>query len=173
MSKRISDGIRDTSGFLKHGHTYQAHPIACAASLAVQKVVNNENLLKNSLVQGEYLRSLLEERLLSPNSPVAPFVFDIRGSGAWWAIEFDFDIHSLEKPQVDLKGRTFGDLIQAKCMDNGLVIMGFHGGSNVEGTKGDHAMFSPAYNVTKELTEEIADIFVKSAEDVVKSILVQ
>ena len=103
---------------------------------------------------------------------MAPFVFDIRGSGAWWAIEFDFDTPSPEKPQVDLKGRTFGDLIQSKCMENGLVIMGFHGGSNVEGTKGDHAMFSPAYNVTKELTEEIADIFVKSAEEIVESILV-
>ncbi|KAK7685829.1 hypothetical protein QCA50_011175 [Cerrena zonata] len=172
MSKRISDGIRDTAGYLKHGHTYQAHPIACAASLAVQRVVNNENLLKNSLVQGEYLHSLLKKRLLSPNSPVAPFVFDIRGSGAWWGIEFDFDTPSPEKPQFDLKGKTFGDLIQTKCMDNGLVIMGFHGGANVEGTRGDHAMFSPAYNVTKELIEKIVDIFVESAEDVVKSILV-
>ncbi|CAL1713974.1 unnamed protein product [Somion occarium] len=172
MSKRVADGIRDQAGFMKHGHTYQAHPIACAASLAVQNVVTSENLLENARTQGAYLSSLLSSRLRSPTSPLAPFVFDVRGSGAWWAVEFDFDTPSPDKPSVDFKGGNFGTLVQAKCLDNGLVIMGFHGGANVEGTKGDHTMFSPAYNVTKEQVEEIVDRFVKSAEEVLSKALV-
>ena len=29
MSKKIADGIRDASGFWKHGHTYQVRPFVC------------------------------------------------------------------------------------------------------------------------------------------------
>jgi adenosylmethionine-8-amino-7-oxononanoate aminotransferase len=98
MSKKVVDGIRDKGGFWKHGHTYQvryspkvppnfssrgsqAHPIACAASLAVQKVIKADGLLERCRVRGEYLHSLLEERLLGPNSITAPTTFDIRGGG--------------------------------------------------------------------------------------------
>ena len=44
--------------------------------------------------------------------------------------------------------------------------MAFHGGANLEGTKGDHIMFSPAYNVTKEQIQKIVEIFIESAEEV-------
>ena len=98
MSKKVVDGIRDKGGFWKHGHTYQvcysprvlsdffsrgsqAHPIACAASLAVQKVIKADGLLELCRVRGEYLHSLLKERLLGPNSITAPTTFDIRGGG--------------------------------------------------------------------------------------------
>ena len=46
------------------------------------------------------------------------------------------------------------------------IIMGFTGGANIEGTKGNHNMLSPAYNVTKEEVEKIVDVFVKSIEEV-------
>jgi len=117
--------------------------LACAASLAVQDVLQKENLLENNRKQGAYLFSLLKERLLSPNSPVAPYVFDIRGGGLWYAVEF-------EVPPEKMKGQKFAMVVQARCIDNGLVIMGFTGGANLEGTKGDHCMLSPAYNVTRE-----------------------
>ncbi|KAH8077869.1 pyridoxal phosphate-dependent transferase [Cristinia sonorae] len=172
MSQRIADGIRDSAGFWKHGHTYQAHPIATAASLAVQKVIVSENLLANIQTQGAHLGKLLNDRLLSPNSPLAPFVFDIRGSGGWWAVEFDFDTPSSSKPAVDLKGGAFAIQVQQRCLEKGLVIMGFHGGSNVEGTNGDHVMFSPAYNVSKEEIDKIVDLFIEGAEEVFGEIVV-
>jgi adenosylmethionine-8-amino-7-oxononanoate aminotransferase len=56
MTEKIADGIRDGAGFWKHGHTYQAHPLACAASLAVQKVIMRDNLLEKCREQGAYLR---------------------------------------------------------------------------------------------------------------------
>lgn len=180
MSQKISDGIRDKNGFWKHGHTYQvflifsrkgysltwkkAHPIACAASLAVQKVIAQENLLSNCQRQGERLSRLLKERLYSPNCFAAPFVFDIRGGGLFWGIEFDF--YCLEASAYDFKGKQFGGLVQAKAMTNNLVIIGMSGGANVEGTKGDHCILSPAYNVTEEEVDLIVNIFVDSVEEV-------
>ena len=41
-SGRIVDAIRDGSGAFQHGHTYLAHPLACAAALEVQRVIDDE-----------------------------------------------------------------------------------------------------------------------------------
>jgi E3 ubiquitin-protein ligase TRIP12 len=153
--------------------------MACAASLAVQSVIRKENLLENNLKQGAYLLSLLKSRLLSPNSPAAPHVFDIRGGGLWFGIEFVV-------PAEKFATQKFAMVVQARCLDNGLIIMGLTGGAAVDGKSGDHCMLSPAYNVTREEVcnfnllcylaevgmydqiEKIVDIFVQSVEDVVK-----
>lgn len=99
-----------------------------------------------------------------PNAPAAPFVFDIRGSGGFWAIEFDFETSNYE-----FKGNAFAMLVQARAMDNGLIVMGMTGGANLEGSKGDHIILSPAYNVTKEEVETIANIFIRSVEEVLEA----
>ncbi|KAI0686676.1 hypothetical protein BC835DRAFT_1287769 [Cytidiella melzeri] len=167
ISKKISDGIRDSSGILKHGHTYQAHPLACAASLAVQKVIAQENLLENSRVQGAYLATLLREKLLGPNCVAAPYTFDIRGAGCWWGIEFDFDSPNARK--VDFKGQPFAIAVQQRALDKGLIIMGMAGTASLDGSKGDAILLAPAYNITKEQVEYIVDVFVDTVEEVLRS----
>lgn len=132
----------------------------------MQNVIIEENLLENARVQGDYLGSLLRKRLQSPNSPAAPFVFDVRGGGAWWGVEFDFT--GPKASRIDFKGGHFGSLAQARCLEKGLIIMGLTGGANIEGTAGDHLMLSPAYNITREQVEKIVDLFVESIEDVLK-----
>ncbi|HWP11339.1 MAG TPA: aspartate aminotransferase family protein, partial [Ramlibacter sp.] len=37
--QKIVDAMSQGSGFFQHGHTYLGHPVACAAALAVQKVI--------------------------------------------------------------------------------------------------------------------------------------
>src|SRR6185312_12269189 len=39
VAGRIYDAFVAGSGFFQHGHTYLAHPVACAAALAVQRVL--------------------------------------------------------------------------------------------------------------------------------------
>jgi len=112
-----------------------------------------------------YVASLLRERLQGANSPAKPYVFDIRGGGLFWGIEFDLDTDEA-KNAVDLKGESFAMLVQALALEKGLVIMGFAGGSNLEGNKGSHVLLSPAYNVTKNEVEKIVDILVESIEEV-------
>ncbi|KAJ3996321.1 hypothetical protein F5050DRAFT_1571693 [Lentinula boryana] len=167
MSKTVAEGIRGKSGIWKHGHTYQANPLVCAASVAVQEVIASENLLENCRVQGAYLFQLLHERLRGPNALAAPYVFDIRGGGLFWGIEFDFE--SPEAARVEMKGQKFAMTVQARALENGLIIMAFTGGSNLEGTKGDHTLLAPAYNVTKAEIEKIVDVFVDTVEEPIRS----
>ena len=56
-SKDIYDAIENGSGFFQHGHTYLAHPTACAAALAVVKKLTS-GLVKSVPAKGEYLHSL-------------------------------------------------------------------------------------------------------------------
>lgn len=165
MSQIISVGIRDNSGLWNHGHTYQAHPIACAASLAVQKVIIEENLLESARIQGEKFGTRLREAMLASNSRAQPFVFDVRGAGCFWAVEFDFDTPEA-KATFDFKGKQFGPLLQAQCMKNDLIILAFGGGGNLEGTRGDHAIFAPPYNITDAEIDKIVEIFSKSVDEV-------
>lgn len=150
---------------------FQAHPLACAASLAVQKVIAAENLLENARIQGAHLASLIRERLQSPNALAAPFAFDVRGGGAWWGVEFDFT--GPEAVRLNFKGTAFATAVQARCLEKGLIIMGLTGGANVAGTAGDHLMLSPAYNITKAEVEKVVDIFVDSIEEILKESTIQ
>lgn len=178
MSKRVADGIRDKNGYWKHGHTYmvysdhvfhrlsikcdlydQAHPLSCAAAIAVQKVIAAENLLENGRQTGEYLARLLGERLQSPGALAQPFVFDVRGGGSFWAVEFD-------SRRLDLKGEHLAMVVQARCLAKGLIVMGMTGGANMKGSEGDLIIFAPAYNISREEVERVVEIFVFSLEEV-------
>ncbi|OBT59883.1 hypothetical protein VE03_10747 [Pseudogymnoascus sp. 23342-1-I1] len=76
VSKKVIEVIqRGTGGFI-HGQTYQAHPVACAAALAVQRIIRRDNLLSNVHEQGLYLLEQLQEKLGSHL-----YVGDIRGKG--------------------------------------------------------------------------------------------
>ncbi|KAG1831365.1 hypothetical protein EV424DRAFT_1525835 [Suillus variegatus] len=167
ISPKVAKGIRGSSGLLKHGHTYQANPLACAASLAVQKVIIEEDLLVQCRKNGVHMIALLKDRLQSPNALAAPYTFDVRGAGAFFGIEFDFS--SLEARRIDMKDQQFSMAVQARCLENGLIAMGMVGGSSLDGSKGDHLMLGPAYNATTEEIEKIVDIFVKSIEEPIRS----
>ena len=102
-----------------------------------------------------------------------PYTFDVRGGGGFWAVEFDFSSDKNNKFFVDFKGQSFAMLVQARALENGLIVMGMVGGANLEGTKGDHIILAPAYNVTKEEIEKIVDIFVNSVEEILREFGVQ
>jgi E3 ubiquitin-protein ligase TRIP12 len=106
----------------------------------------------------------LRERLQGPNAVAAPVTYDIRGGGLFWGVEFDFDGDST--PKYDFKGGQFAMMLQALVLEKGLVIMGFTGGANLQGTKGNHILLSPAYNVTKEEIDKIVDILVSGVEEI-------
>ena len=61
--QRVVDAIAKGSGFFQHGHTYLGHPVACAAALAVQKVIQRDGLLARVRRQGARLRERLDAAL--------------------------------------------------------------------------------------------------------------
>src|SRR3546814_10975170 len=62
-SRRIYDAIVAGSGFFQHGHTYMGHATACAAALAVQQVIELDQLLATVLARGVQLRAVLRAAL--------------------------------------------------------------------------------------------------------------
>ncbi len=138
VGRRVIDGFRAGSGRFMHGQTYQAHPVACAAALAVQKVIREDNLLANIQIQGERLASGLTERLGNHRH-----VGDIRGRGLFQAIELVSD--RAGKTPFDPKLKLH-DRIKRAAFDRGLAI--YPMGGTVDGTHGDHICIAPPYNVT-------------------------
>lgn len=139
--------------------------MACAASLAVQRVIREENLLPRVVQNGELMEQLLHQGLQAEGAMAKPFTFDIRGRGAFWGVEFDFSGH---EEILDFKMETFAMLVQARCLKNGLIAIGMNGGANLDGSKGDHLILGPAYNATTEEIEKIVEIFVKSVDEILR-----
>ncbi|MGY4486643.1 adenosylmethionine-8-amino-7-oxononanoate aminotransferase [Bradyrhizobium sp. LM3.2] len=111
-SGKIIDTIRAGSGAFQHGHTYLAHPLACAAALEVQNVIREDGLLERVKERGKQLEQRLTERFGNHRH-----VGDIRGRGLFWAIEL----------VADRAGRTSFDpalklnqKIKAEAFANGL-----------------------------------------------------
>ncbi|POR39234.1 Putative aminotransferase, partial [Tolypocladium paradoxum] len=50
--ERVIDVLRRGSGAFNNGHTYQAHPLSCAAALAVQRVVRRDGLVAQCAAKG-------------------------------------------------------------------------------------------------------------------------
>ncbi|KAH9000071.1 hypothetical protein EDB92DRAFT_2051252 [Lactarius akahatsu] len=163
VSKQVADVITKNGGHWKHGHSFMAHPMSCAGAVAVQKVIAGENLLANGRQTGEYLGQLLRERLLSPNSLARPFTFDVRGGGSFWAVEFDFS-GTEERRET----KEFAMDVQARCLENGVIVMGMPAGANVEEREGGHIIFAPAYNITVKEVERVVEVFVLSVEWIVR-----
>lgn len=70
------------------GTTFGGNHLACAASLAVLEVMENENLIQNAKAMGNYLKDQLES---------IPQVKEVKGRGLMLGAEFDFEIADLRK----------------------------------------------------------------------------
>jgi adenosylmethionine-8-amino-7-oxononanoate aminotransferase len=135
IASHVLAAIRDGSGSFKHGHTYVAHPIACAAALEVQRVIIEEGLLARVQDMGLRLRQGLEARLGQH-----AHVGDIRGRGLFQAIELVADRDSKmpfdPASQVNLR-------IRDAAMQAGMAC--YPGGGIVDGVNGDHVLLAPSY----------------------------
>ncbi len=151
---RVIAAIRDGSGGFMHGHTYQAHPLACAAALAVQEVIAEENLLANVAAMGTLLEAGLTERLGNHRH-----VGDIRGRGLFWAVELVEDRASKAVFDPALK---LNERVKREAYARGLGC--YPMGGTIDGRHGDHVILAPPYNVTEAETTMILDRFSAAME---------
>ena len=102
LHDKIFKAIADGSGAFQHSHTYTGHPLACAAALAVQRVIRRDDLLANVRKQGAHLSRRLQERFGNH-----PFVGDVRGRGLFQGVELVADRGTKEPfdPQRKLHAR--------------------------------------------------------------------
>jgi hypothetical protein len=147
LNRNIFDAFANGSGFFQHGHTYMGHPLACAAALAVQKVIKRDRLLENVRKMGDRLARRLSERFGNH-----PFVGDIRGRGLFQAIELvkDRSEKTSFDPRLKLHAR-----IKKEAMARGLAV--YPAGGTVDGVVGDHVLIAPPFIVDADIVDRIAE----------------
>lgn len=147
VNGKIVEALARGSGFFQHGHTYMGHPLACAAALAVQRVIRRDNLIANVVAQGERLGRRLRERFANRHE-----VGDIRGRGLFWAIELVADRQS--KAPLDPQ-RKMHVRIKKEALIRGLMV--YPMGGTVDGISGDHVLIAPPFVVDGPTIDTIVD----------------
>ncbi len=147
LRDNIFSAIADGSGAFQHSHTYTGHPLACAAALAVQRVLRRDNLLANVRGQGEHLARRLQERFGNH-----PFVGDVRGRGLFQGIEIVADRGTKRAfdPQRKLHAQ-----IKREAMARGLMV--YPMGGTVDGAQGDHVLLAPPFIVDSGAVDAIVE----------------
>ncbi len=144
---RVADLLQRTAGGPMTGHTFTGHTLACAAGVAVQRIVARDGLVERVARDGERLRTMLADRMGD-----LPELGDIRGRGFFIGLEFVAD-RKTKEPFPSEHGLHLR--IRARSLDNGLIC--YPMGGNVDGVKGDTVILAPPYNATDEELEEIVD----------------
>ena len=160
LSEPIYDAIRDGTGLFQHGHTYLGHPIACAAALAVQKAIEEEDLLARVRRMGELFNHTLTERFGNHHH-----VGDIRGRGLFRAIELVADRARKEPFDPTLK---LHQRIKQQAMDRGLIC--YPGGGTIDGKQGDHVLLAPPFIVDEANVADIVDRLYAAVSAAIESI---
>ena len=156
---RIVDAMSRGSGFFQHGHTYLGHPVACAAALAVQRVIQRDGLLAGVRADGEALGAMLVDALGEH-----PHVGDIRGRGFFWGIELVADRASKAPfaPALQLHAR-----IKKDAMARGLLV--YPMGGTVDGQCGDHVLLAPPFIATRDHLQQIVHLLAASVTAVTQA----
>ena len=147
VSAKIHDAIASGSGFFQHGHTYIGHATACAAALAVQKVIEERDLLPRVRSLGDGLRKRLVERFGSH-----AHIGELRGRGLFLGLELVADRDSKQPFDPALKLHT---RIKKAAMEQGLMC--YPMGGTVDGLAGDHILLAPPFILEETHLDEIAD----------------
>ncbi|MFM7010088.1 MAG: aminotransferase class III-fold pyridoxal phosphate-dependent enzyme, partial [Betaproteobacteria bacterium] len=157
---RIIDALRQKSGSFQHGHTYLGHPVASAAALAVQQVIQRDNLLTQVRERGDYLTRALQSRFRDH-----PFVGDIRGRGLFMALELVQDRAS--KVPFDHHKKLHA-VVKAQAFENGLLV--YPMGGTIDGERGDHVLLAPPFITSVSDLDRIVDLLALSIDQSIESI---
>ncbi len=147
ISEKIYSAITDGSGFFQHGHTYLSHPMACAAALAVQKEIEENDLIDNVNNMGKKLQeSLLKNFANHPN------IGDIRGRGLFWGLELVADCTTKKPFDHNLQ---IHNAIKKQAMSEGLIC--YPSGGTIDGKNGNHILLAPPFIINEGHISEIVE----------------
>ena len=132
---KVVETIVNASGAFQHGHTYIGHPVACAAALAVQRIIERDALVERCAFLGHELDALLNARFAQH-----PHVGDIRGRGLLMAVELvaNRDSDTPFDPSLSVHAK-----VKQQAFQRGLIC--YPGAGCVDGVRGDHVLLAPPY----------------------------
>jgi len=152
IRKQVAAAIMSEHGSFMTGHTYSGHTAACAAALAVQRIVQRDSLLERVRGNGDVLKARLDEALGRFDA-----VGDIRGRGYLIGVEF---VRDRASKQPFPAGRGASLDVARRAFEDGLIVYPCAG--NVGGTAGDTVIIAPPYNATDAELLELVEKFTKA-----------
>jgi adenosylmethionine-8-amino-7-oxononanoate aminotransferase len=144
------------TGYFQHGHTYLGHPVACAAALAVQRVIARDGLLDKVRRDGQWLQEALQTAFSGH-----PHVGDIRGRGFFWGVEL---VATRDDKAPFAPARQVHAHLKRAAMARGLMV--YPMGGTVDGVAGDHVLLAPPFIATREELGEIVRRLVAAVDEV-------
>ncbi len=159
ISEKIVQPFAQKRGRFTHGLTYQNHPVACAAALAVVGIIEREGLVANAASQGAYLEQRLRETVAR-----LPLVGELRGKGLLWGMELVADRATQARfdPALGVGGK-----VSRGGLRNGLVI--YQSGGSAYAS--DEVFISPSLIVTRDDIDEIVARLTRTLEEVQADVL--
>jgi 4-aminobutyrate aminotransferase/(S)-3-amino-2-methylpropionate transaminase len=130
------------------GGTYGGNPIACAASIAVMDVMEEENLPQRAEQIGCYMRQRLNEM-----ADVNPIIGDVRGLGSLIAIELFEDAE-----QTQPASKKVAQLL-TYARERGLILLSCGVNANV-------IRFLPPLTIEQNVLEEGLDILAQCLQQI-------
>lgn len=152
----VWEAIRAKDGAFGTGHTFTGHTAACAAGVAVQKIIARDGLLERVASNEGRLKSWLSDALSGVDA-----IGDIRGRGHFICAELVKD-HATREP-FEAERKLFLK-VRAQAMENGLIC--YPVGGNVDGVRGDIVILAPPYNCSDAELGEIVDKTARSIREV-------
>jgi len=151
---RVAAPIFAAHGAFQTGHTFTGHTAACAAGLAVQRIIARDGLLARVAARGASWRAALHAALDGVEE-----VGDVRGRGYFIGVEFVRD-RAGKRPFPRERALSFD--IGARAFSNGLICYPCAG--NVDGRNGDTIILAPPYNASDAELEELLEKFVAAVK---------
>lgn len=152
----VWEAIRAKDGAFGTGHTFTGHTAACAAGVAVQRIIERDGLLARVAANEGRIKSWLGDALSGVDA-----IGDIRGRGHFICAELVKDRATREPFEAE---RKLFLKIRAQAMENGLIC--YPVGGNVDGVRGDIVILAPPYNCTDAELGEIVDKTARSIKSV-------
>jgi adenosylmethionine-8-amino-7-oxononanoate aminotransferase len=145
VTPALAAPILEQHGAYQTGHTFTGHTAACAAGVAVQKVISRNHLIERVRLRGAQLKENIREALAGFDE-----VGDVRGRGYFIGVELVRDRDS-KAPFPRQRGLSFD--VGTRCFEDGLICYPCTG--NVDSTNGDTIIVAPPYNASDSELEEL------------------
>jgi adenosylmethionine-8-amino-7-oxononanoate aminotransferase len=158
FSNAIGATIAAADGAILTGHTYSGHTAACAAGLAVQRIIERDDLVRRVARVGHSLKSDLQVALERFEE-----VGDVRGRGYFLGIELVRD-RATKRPFPAQRGLSHE--IGRRAFENGLICYPCAG--NAGDGMGDTIIIAPPFNATDAELAELVDKLAKSVGQVLR-----
>ncbi|MBD3624781.1 MAG: aspartate aminotransferase family protein [Rhodobacteraceae bacterium] len=155
-AQKVVDAVAAGSGRLWNGHTYMSHAIATAGALAVQRVIEAEDLLGNVRARGVQLETALRYSFTAH-----PNIGDIRGRGLFWSIELVADRSSKSSFEP-----AEGVALKIGAAAKARGVMTYPSQGCVDGVAGDHVLLAPSYTSSSDEIDLIVETLAAAVHDV-------